>query len=143
MPVLHIKCEIPYRIDELQHSDFTEDYDEGFRDLLRAFDITDETSEREEEVERKHKPEGQRQKKKEPEKGKPVLKKTVTEETKNSFTDPRDGIIYRTVKIGDQIWMAENLRASKFNDGTDIPLVTSGKTWSDLSTPAYCCYDND
>ena len=143
IPVLYQKCKIPLSLRQKQHSDFTKDYDEGFSDLLRAFDIADETSEREKEVERKHKPEGQRQKKKEPEKGKRVLKKTVTEETKNSFTDPRDGIIYRTVNIGDQIWMAENLRATKFIDGTDIPLVTSGKTWSDLSTPAYCCYDND
>ena len=70
IPVLYQKCKIPLSLRQKQRSDFTKDYDEGFIDLLRAFDITDETSEREEEVERKHKPEGQRQRKKEPEKEK-------------------------------------------------------------------------
>ena len=73
IPVLYIDCDIPLRLARRQHSDFTKDYDEGFSDLLRAFDITDETSEREEVVERKHKPEGQHQKKKEYEMDKPVF----------------------------------------------------------------------
>jgi uncharacterized protein (TIGR02145 family) len=54
-----------------------------------------------------------------------------------------DGNWYQTVKIGDQWWMAENLRTTKYNDRTDIPLVIEGATWIGLTTPAYCWYDND
>ena len=60
----------------------------------------------------------------------------------DEWFDVRDGQSYNTVQIGDQIWMAENLRATKFNDGTDIPLVTKGKTWDGLRSRAYCWYDN-
>lgn len=66
--------------------------------------------------------------------------------TEGSFIDPRDGQEYAVVLIGEQLWMAENLKATKFNDGIDIPLVTENEQWSLLQytlSPAYCWYNND
>ncbi|HNW70584.1 MAG TPA: FISUMP domain-containing protein, partial [Bacteroidales bacterium] len=45
--------------------------------------------------------------------------------------------------IGTKVWMGENLRVTKYNDGTDIPLVTNGTTWAYLTGPGYCWYAND
>ena len=54
-----------------------------------------------------------------------------------------DGNSYRTVTIGTQVWMAENLKTTRLNDGTSIPLVTSSTTWGTLLTPGYCLYNNN
>jgi OOP family OmpA-OmpF porin len=54
-----------------------------------------------------------------------------------------DGNSYKVVKIGNQTWLAENLRTTKYNDGTSIALVTDSAKWIVTSTPAYCWYEND
>jgi uncharacterized protein (TIGR02145 family) len=54
-----------------------------------------------------------------------------------------DGNVYQTVKIGDQWWMAENLKATHYRDGTAIPEVTDGVAWAGLSSGAYCEYENN
>jgi uncharacterized protein (TIGR02145 family) len=50
---------------------------------------------------------------------------------------------YNTVKIGTQIWMSENLRVTKLNDGSAISNVTENVTWESMVTPAYCWYENN
>jgi uncharacterized protein (TIGR02145 family) len=53
-----------------------------------------------------------------------------------------DGNVYHTVKIGNQIWTVKNLRTTKCNDGSAIPLVTERGGWNALRTPGYCYYKN-
>lgn len=54
-----------------------------------------------------------------------------------------DGNSYDTVRIGTQVWMIQNLKTTKYNDGTEIPLVTDRTTWLNLTSPGYCWYNND
>lgn len=56
-----------------------------------------------------------------------------------------DGNVYKTVTIGSQVWMAENLKTTHYADGTAIPLVVSITTWKNLNetSKAYCWYDNN
>lgn len=53
-----------------------------------------------------------------------------------------DGNLYHTVKIGTQVWMVENLKAIHYNNGDPIPEVTSDVEWVNLTTGAYCNFDN-
>jgi uncharacterized protein (TIGR02145 family) len=53
-----------------------------------------------------------------------------------------DGNVYHQAKIGTQVWMMENLRVTKFNNGTAIPLDTSTDNWPSMTDPKYCYYGN-
>lgn len=53
-----------------------------------------------------------------------------------------DGNIYHTVKIGKQIWTAENLKTTHYQNGKKITNITDS-TWFDPGTAAYCNYGND
>jgi uncharacterized protein (TIGR02145 family) len=67
---------------------------------------------------------------------------TIVAQDGNAVKD-QDANIYKTVKIANQTWMSENLKTTKFNDGTPIPLARENTTWLGLTSPAYCWYDND
>ena len=54
-----------------------------------------------------------------------------------------DGNVYPTIMIGDQEWMAENLRTSKYRDATSIPQVTDNTAWANLLTGAWCWFGNN
>lgn len=62
----------------------------------------------------------------------------------STLTD-QDGNIYKTVKIVNQTWMAENLRTTSYNDGTEIPNLTNIEDWwfvKKIRFGAYCNYNN-
>lgn len=54
----------------------------------------------------------------------------------------KDGNLYHTVPIGSQTWLVENLKTTHYQNGDAISNVTNNTEWSNLSTGAYCNYDN-
>jgi uncharacterized protein (TIGR02145 family) len=54
-----------------------------------------------------------------------------------------DGKVYRTICIGTQEWLADNLAETKYSNGDTIPTVTDDTEWSELITGAKCAYGND
>jgi uncharacterized protein (TIGR02145 family) len=54
-----------------------------------------------------------------------------------------DGNYYRTVQLGNRIWMAEDLRTTKFSNGALIPNITDSQEWNNQITPAWCYNQNN
>jgi uncharacterized protein (TIGR02145 family) len=54
-----------------------------------------------------------------------------------------DGNSYETVQIGNQLWMAENLKVTHYRNGDEIPNITDSSQWIVFSSGAYCNYNND
>jgi len=53
-----------------------------------------------------------------------------------------DGNVYKTITIGTQTWMAENLRTTHYQNGEAIPEVTENTLWGKLATGVFCNYNN-
>lgn len=67
---------------------------------------------------------------------------TLSHGESGSYTG-NDGKVYRTICIGTQEWLADNLCETLYRDGTPIPEVTDNSAWAALTTGARCSYDNN
>lgn len=67
---------------------------------------------------------------------------TISGNSAKGCTDA-DGNTYKTVKIGAQVWMAENLRTESYTNGDPIKQVTDGSDWSGLTRGAWCYFENN
>ena len=83
--------------------------------------------------------------------GSVVTKRAITDIDSIIFIKPTtpqftvtdiEGNVYNTVSIGTQVWMVENLKTTKYRDGTNIQNVTGGTAWTNAGD-AYCWYNND
>ncbi len=54
-----------------------------------------------------------------------------------------DGNVYQTVRIGNQLWMKENLRVTHFRNGEPIPNLSGREEWTKSETPGFAWYNND
>jgi len=54
-----------------------------------------------------------------------------------------DGNVYKTIRIGNQLWMAENLKVTRYNNGDSITNIIDPSVWTGLNSGAYSMYDND
>lgn len=75
-----------------------------------------------------------------------LLFTNVHTQTTGTITDVRDGKVYKTVVIGNQTWMAENLNVDRFRNGDPIPEAKTDEEWikaGENKQPAWCYYNND
>ena len=68
---------------------------------------------------------------------------TIDLPTETGTVTDIDGNEYKTVKLGNQWWMAENLKVTRYNDGTDIDYPVNNQEWMDKTTGAYSWYNHD
>lgn len=54
-----------------------------------------------------------------------------------------DGNVYNVVRAGNTCWMAENLKTTRYKDGSPIQNITSESGWSNTASGAWCNYDNN
>ena len=73
----------------------------------------------------------------------PVKDSTILTHGQSGTYVGNDGKVYRTICIGTQEWLADNLCETLYRDGSPIPEVTDAATWAALTTGARCSYDND
>lgn len=71
-----------------------------------------------------------------------VISKTYAQQREGVLTDI-DGNIYNSVFIGEQEWMRENLRTTRYKDGVPIPNLPAANEWTAVNAPAYAWYNND
>ena len=70
---------------------------------------------------------------------------SLSAQQNGSFKDLRDARVYKTVKIGQQEWMAENLNTDRFRNGDTIQEAKTPAEWKkacDEKIPAWCYYEN-
>lgn len=58
------------------------------------------------------------------------------------FMSDIDGNMYRTIKIGNQTWMAQDLKVTQYRDGTPLPKVEDNVAWMSNRSGAYCYFNN-
>ncbi len=68
---------------------------------------------------------------------------SVVDNTEGPNITDIDGNTYQSVIIGGQTWFKQNLNVSKYSDGTPIPEVNDPNEWNNLTTGAWCYYNND
>ena len=54
-----------------------------------------------------------------------------------------DNNVYNEVIIGTQVWIIENLKTTKYADGSTIPNITDNTQWSNDAAGGMCYYNND
>ncbi len=71
------------------------------------------------------------------------FKTSIDHTGETGFLNDIEGNIYPTIGVGGQLWMAENLKTKKLNDGTNVLTSIDNTSWNYLGTPSCCWYNND
>ncbi len=64
-------------------------------------------------------------------------------DSQNNFINDIDGNSYKTIQIGNQVWMAENLKTTRYSNGDVINNISDSLSWQNLANGAWSFYDNN